>query len=377
MRNQILATGALVAIVLAGCNTDKKQTRFTITGEALPAELNGTYAYVYETGTREAGDSVQIAEGAFTYVIDAPETSPYRIIRVGKESVRFIPEPGAVKVVADEEDGGWMIIPSDSLGLNAKMIAFNNEVEESLAPIQQLYRQKYSDFNAKKKAGFANEEERLALEAELDSIGRVYDAKNNEIATRVYEENKENALGVLAFSGISFANDSDFLAKFEGAADQVKNDNLLQRRYNGIKTAMSTQAGAKYVDFTIDNGQGQASKLSDYLTDNRYLLVDFWASWCGPCRAAMPHLAAINKDHSKTIRVLSLGVWEQSVEDNEKAKEELGMTWETALDKEGKGPEAYGVQGIPTLLLIAPDGTIVLRSHSADELNAKIKELNL
>ena len=377
MRNQILAASAIAALVLASCNSNPKATGFTLTGEALPAELDSTYAYIYEPGSREAIDSVMIAGGTFTYNIDPADSTVYRVIKVGKKMVQFIPEEGAAKLVEDPDNNGYKLVALDSLGLNAKMIAFNAEADKALTPIQQEYRQKYTSYNEKEKAGFANDEERLALEAELDSIGASYDKLNNEIAGRTYEANQGNALGALAFSALSFQSDSDFVAKYDAASDGVKNSIQLKKRYEGIKTAWATSEGAKYVDFTIDNGQGQTSKLSDYLTDSRYLLVDFWASWCGPCRAAMPHLAGIVKDHAKTIRVLSIGVWEQSIEDNEKAKAELGMTWETAFDKESVGPETYGVQGIPTLMLISPDGTIVYRGHSADEVSAKIKELKL
>ena len=378
MRKQtILAASAIAALVLASCNTNPKATAFTLTGEALPAELDSTYAYIYEPGSREAIDSVQIAGGTFTYTVDPADSTVYRLIKVGKKTVQFIPEAGAAKIVADEENNGYKLVALDSLGLNAKMLAYNAETDAALTPIQQEYRQKYTAYDEKEKAGFANDEERLALEAELDSIGASYSALNNEISTRTYEANAANALGAIAFSGLSFESDSDFVAKYDTASDIVKNNSQLKKRYDGIQTAWATSEGSKYVDFTIDNGQGQTAKLSDYLTDDRYLLVDFWASWCGPCRAAMPHLAGIVKDHAKTIRVLSIGVWEQSIEDNEKAKEELGMTWETAFDKESVGPETYGVQGIPTLMLIAPDGTIVYRGHSAEGVSAKIAELKL
>lgn len=377
MKHRILALGALAVLAMAGCKPEQKETAFTLKGESLPAEYNGTYGYLYESGNREAIDSVQITDGAFTYVIDNPEATTIRAIKLGKKTIKFIPEVGTVKIVTDTDSESFKVVPTDSLGLNAKMIAFNKEAKEALAPVEKEYQQLANDYTAKKKANsFAQGEEEL-LRNKLDSIGKVYMKINNDIAERLYNDNKDNALGVYAFQNIEFDNDSLFVVKYDEASNNVKEEKTLKARYDMIKTAMATRAGAKYVDFTIDNGQGQTAKLSDYLQDNRYLLVDFWASWCGPCRAAMPHLADINKNHAKTIRVLSIGVWEGSIEDNEAAKKELNMTWETLFDKEGEGPKAYGVQGIPTLILIAPDGTIAVRSHNPADIDEKIKELKL
>ena len=374
MRTQLLAAGAFAALALASC-TSKKANQFTLTGENL-TDLNGTYAYIYEPGSRKAIDSVLIQEGAFTKTFPASIVT-YNIIKLTKkEMIRFIPEAGSAKIVADEAEG-YKLVPADTLGLNAQMLAFYAESERTLKPIQEAYRQKITEYSQKKEAGFDKDEERLALEAQLDSIGASYDAANDEIANRYYSANAQNVLGALTFSSLTFQNDSDFAARYEAASDAVKNDAQLQKRYNTIKTAEKTQAGMPYADFTIDNGQGQISKLSDYMDGKRYLLVDFWASWCGPCRNAMPHLAKIASDHAKTIRVLSVGVWEESIEDNQKAIEELKMTWDTVFDKESVGPETYGVEGIPTLLFIAPDGTIAVRTHSPEDINAKIKELGL
>ena len=372
-RISILSAGAFAALALAGCQTSTKP--FTLTGEGLPADLNGKYAYFYHPAEKEAFDSVQIADGAFTKVFEATDTTAYHVLRIERNTLYVIPEAGEVKVVPSEEKG-FTVEPADQGGLNARLAKFSADKAELMAPFDQQFEQLYNDYRAKEKEGFKDDAEKLQMENLMEELGKKQSAELNKFAGEVYRTNKDNALGVLAFSSMVFE-DEELLGAVDNASDLVKNDPSIKQAYDRAKTAMATGEGQHYTDFTIDDGMGNTAKLSDYLTDGRYLLVDFWASWCGPCRKAMPHLADIVKDHAKTIRVLSVGVWEASIEDNNKAKEELGMTWETLFDKESKAVEVYGIDGIPTMLLIAPDGTIVTRTHDPEDITKKMAELKL
>ena len=216
------------------------------------------------------------------------------------------------------------------------------------------------------------------LQAEIQELEKEYTDANNKLARKYYESNKDNVIGALAFSQLQFDSDEDFISAYEGASSVVKEDKNLKNQYDSMKLALETSEGKPYKgDFVIDDGEGTTVKLSDYMEAGKYLLVDFWASWCGPCRQAMPHLAGIVKDHSKTITVLSVGVWEKSKENNDSARKELGITWNTAFDKESRSTKEYGILGIPTLMLVNPEGTIVYRGHSPQDLDAKIKELGL
>ena len=91
----------------------------------------------------------------------------------------------------------------------------------------------------------------------------------------------------------------------------------------------------------------------------------------------MSHLAEIAKSHAGTINVLSVGGLNETPEANAKAREELGMTWSTFFDSKSSLADAYGVKSIPTLILISPEGTIVLKTNRPDEVSDKISELGL
>ena len=147
----------------------------------------------------------------------------------------------------------------------------------------------------------------------------------------------------------------------------------VQGKYIGDKLAASktVAVGKKAPDFTSSDTTGAAIKLSDF--KGKYVLLEFWAHWCVPCRAQHPHMKVIYdkfKDKGFTILQYSIDV----KKDEKKWKEAIvkdGLVWPQASDlSNGKAPvaELYGVQPIPDSFLISPDGTIIGRRLSHQEL---------
>jgi thiol-disulfide isomerase/thioredoxin len=118
-------------------------------------------------------------------------------------------------------------------------------------------------------------------------------------------------------------------------------------------------------------------KFSDYVGKGKYILVDFWAPWCGPCKREIPNLKAVyDKYAGKNFDILSIAVWErQPVQVTIDTAAELGMNW-SHINNAGSVPtEIYGIEGIPHLMLIGPDGTILKRGfHGAEGINAAVAE---
>ena len=116
-------------------------------------------------------------------------------------------------------------------------------------------------------------------------------------------------------------------------------------------------------------------KLSQYVHPDRYTLVDFWASWCGPCRREIPVIREVwEKYRGDKFEVLGVAVWDKR-EDTLKAAADLGIEWAQILDAQGVPTDLYGINGIPHIILFGPDGTIVARGLRGDALKEKVAEI--
>lgn len=147
-----------------------------------------------------------------------------------------------------------------------------------------------------------------------------------------------------------------------------------------IRTAAAKKVavGQHFVDLVMPSPHGDTVKLSDYAGKGKYVLVDFWASWCNPCRQAMPELVEIyEKYKGKDFEIVGVS-FDQDKESWIAGIEELNMTWVQMSDVkfwQSEGAKLYNVRGIPHTVLIDPQGIIIEKDLGGAELQAKLEEL--
>ena len=159
---------------------------------------------------------------------------------------------------------------------------------------------------------------------------------------------------------------------------EYKSNERIAKLLKRIEVLAKTAVGQKFTDFTLPSPEGNPVKLSDIIAKNKYTLIDFWASWCGPCRREMPNVVAAYKEYNKKgFGIVGVSL-DSDAEAWKKAIKDMGMTWDHMSDVKGwecEGAALYGVNSIPATVLVAQDGTIVERNLRGEAIKEKLAEL--
>lgn len=139
------------------------------------------------------------------------------------------------------------------------------------------------------------------------------------------------------------------------------------------KALDATKEGEMFADFEVEY-KGKTQRLSDYVGRGQYVLADFWASWCSPCRMEIPNLVNIyNKYKNKGLVVLGVTV-DDKPEDTQKAIKDLGIPYPQIINGGQITAKPYGFQTIPHIILFAPDGKILKRGLRGEEVEKVVRE---
>ena len=200
-----------------------------------------------------------------------------------------------------------------------------------------------------------------------DSIVELYQAirqEKREFAQRAVDNNRldKRFVKVLGIYVQNYLTLDELEADLKKFSPEVQKEQEWKDTMDFVKYSRLNQPGQKCIDFTVKGHDGKEIRLSDLLAKNKLVLIDFWASWCGACRATMPHLKDIYPEYKKKgVEFFSVSL-DDKEEDWKKAFKEEALPWIDGSNLLGwKDPVAkqYAITGIPFKILIGKDGIIV------------------
>lgn len=341
----ILAAVAAVAAVACGPKVSDKTTLEGSFGEGAPESVN------IKIQEMDIDTTVAVTDGKFAVELPANKAI-FAVLTTDGVRARFIPD-GTPLTFTVKEDG--------TVEISSKAPSVS---------IQEKYKA-YADAMAQFEKDARARLEELGDEAEdsvKEQVYNDYEAAVKECNDKAFDANKDNIIGAMVLSTLQYdltpAQVDSMLNLLDPSLAETQ---VVSKMRAAVDAKKNTAEGKMFTDFDIDG-----VKLSDYVGKGKYVLVDFWASWCGPCKREIPNIKNVyTKYAGDDFDVLSVAVWDQPQASVDTAKA-YGVNWNEIINAQSVPTELYGIQGIPHIILFGPDGTIVKRDLRGEGIEEEV-----
>ena len=397
--NKFITLG--MAALLAACQQTQKE-QYSIDGMLTGDNIETGMAYLqkYQNGEYVRLDSAVVENGAFTLKgkVDYPEM--YNLcIELGdqteKESAQkilwlnFYLENSPISIEGDANtltEAIWnpdkkytkpVIRGSKTEDLYQQLNQSLKVYDDSIVILNNRYSEEYYKPQTEKnstvdydKAGIAiakEEQKQLALRQEkiLDFI------RQNPASVVALDQIK--ALLSSTFTDYTVQQIDDM---YNMVAPSWQGTQQLQELSTLVNAVKPLAMGEKYIDIDVQTPDGKMVKLSSLIPEGKYTMLEFWASWCGPCRGEIPHLRKVNKQY-KDFAIISISVDEKE-KDWQKAMKEEKMIWTQARITDGIMGETvkkYNLTGVPTCIILDKEGRFYKTNMRGAYLDNVLQEL--